>query len=1062
MKKKTVSIVILALLLICMSTWEFNIQPINADRKTITNNNKIGNGERVRIVEHEISTSELKELKRKFGVWEKGIDYNRIIDGHGTGLHPPKEEEWAEIADQAHVVERILLEDTTELPSNVDHTTKPSFPPIGNQDGEGSCTTWAVGYYTKTFQEAAEHGWDLSGAEWVGGYYGYPTPAYQDRIFSPDFIYHLINGGVDYGSSFYDAINLVCSIGASSWKEMPYDPGDSTSWPSEDAWREAPLYRGNSSGFEYLELSTDDDLMSLKNWIASDHLAVIAVDANQYSGLTSKDIWTLDNYVNPSINHANTIVGYDDTLTYVEKGLTRQGAFKIANSWGEGGWENIQDGCYWISYEAMKQHVGSCMFYRDRIGYDPKLVASFKIDHSKRRECNILIGMGNYSDALATKSFSDLIDGGNYPFCSNNIVLDVTEFEDAVPGVINQSFFMRARAGVPAAHSGTYEWYSDGASYSWFRLNQTFDIPETGATLKFWSYFEIEEDWDYGYVEVHDLNTDEWFTLPGHITVSTLPERQDNPNCPQEFEPTAYYDAGRWNAFTGFSGDLYEEEMDLTPFANHTIELYFTYWTDPYALERGWYIDDIEIPEIGFFDDVESGPNDWTYNGWYITTPPTSTTGTLLSFSIEYYQNYSTRSLNARSTSYDVPLNVTNQNVFAELILKNIWTVDDDGPADFHAIQEAINAAIDGNTIFVYNGTYYENAVLNKTVSLIGENKSITIVDGSYVRNVMNITANNVNITGFTMKNTGPSPNCGIYISSSGNNISYNVITNNHHGIGLSNSSNNIIYGNSITDNYCGVYLDGSSDNTFHHNKFIDNTQQVYVEMSGSANLWNYSYPLGGNYWSDYTGEDNYLGSNQDQEGSDGIGDTPYVIDANNTDNYPLMKPYGGPYDIGIANITTSKTVVSQGYSLDITIKIINYGINTETFNLTTYANTTIIQAITNVVLASRNSTTITFTWDTTDFFKGGYTISSYATPVPSEMDTEDNSYTGDTVIVTIVGDINGDSIVDVWDITMVAMSYGYFKGEPNYNPVADINEDGIIDMLDLSLVAIHLGETDP
>ena len=58
------------------------------------------------------------------------------------------------------------------------------------------------------------------------------------------------------------------------------------------------------------------------------------------------------------------------------------------------------------------------------------------------------------------------------------------------------------------------------------------------------------------------------------------------------------------------------------------------------------------------------------------------------------------------------------------------WTVDDDGPADFYTIQGAINAASPGDTIFVYSGTYYENVVVNKTVSLIGENRSNTIIDG--------------------------------------------------------------------------------------------------------------------------------------------------------------------------------------------------------------------------------------------------------------------------------------------------------------------------------------------
>ena len=711
---KAVSGIMLTLLLISMLAFAFDLQPVEADFETEevrvcfssddarfisdqVSHDGEGGIEQARIVEHRITPLEIEELKLKIGVWDESESCSQMINGHGTGLRPPTEEMWAQFAGEAYVVEEILLDPLADPPTSMDLTDTLWFPPIGNQDGEGSCTAWAVGYYVKTFQEAKEHGWNLTGAQWLGGYNGFPTPEYQDRIISPDFVYHLINGGADQGSSFYDAINLVCTVGASSWEQMPYDPDDSSSWPSEDAWREAPLYRGNSSGFEYLDLITDDDLTSLKNWIASDNLAVIGVDANKYSGLSGKDdLWTLDNYVNPSVNHANTIVGYRDNMFYMEEGEFRLGAFKIANSWGEGfTGESTPDGYYWISYEAMKQRVGYCMFYRDRIGYDPKLVASFEMDHSKRGECYTLIGMGNHSDPLATKSFSYLIDGGNQPFCSNNIVFDVTEFEDVVPSVINQSLFMQVfDRGMPPGHT----WYSDGTGWSWFRLGQNFSIPETGATLNFQSYYEIEFDWDYGYVEVHDLDADEWFTLPGLKTVSTLPEVQDNPNCPAEVEPSTYRDAGRWNAFTGVSA-MYEETMDLTPFANHTIDLYFTYWTDGFELELGWYVDDIEIPEIGFFDDVESGTGDWIYNGWDIITPPTPITGIILSFSIEYYDDYSLGSLNTKRISRDTPVNTTDLDyVFAGLILGSLFRGDFDFDGDVDPDDFAVFAGAYGTS----------------------------------------------------------------------------------------------------------------------------------------------------------------------------------------------------------------------------------------------------------------------------------------------------------------------------------------------------------------------------
>jgi hypothetical protein len=74
------------------------------------------------------------------------------------------------------------------------------------------------------------------------------------------------------------------------------------------------------------------------------------------------------------------------------------------------------------------------------------------------------------------------------------------------------------------------------------------------------------------------------------------------------------------------------------------------------------------------------------------------------------------------------------------------------------------------------------------------------------------------------------------------------------------------------------------------------------------VNVWDDGYPSGGNYWSDYTGADVKSGPNQDLPGSDGIGDTPYIIDANNTDRYPLMNPYGTPPPLTY-NLTITATV---------------------------------------------------------------------------------------------------------------------------------------------------------
>jgi len=134
----------------------------------------------------------------------------------------------------------------------------------------------------------------------------------------------------------------------------------------------------------------------------------------------------------------------------------------------------------------------------------------------------------------------------------------------------------------------------------------------------------------------------------------------------------------------------------------------------------------------------------------------------------------------------------------------------------------------------------------------------------------------------------------GIYLYASSNNvISGNSITNNKYaGIYLNYSPNNVISGNSITNNKYGVILDGSSGNTIYHNNLINNTKQVQPHFLYPVNSWDGGYPSGGNYWSDYTGVDEFSGPYQNETGSDGIGDTPYIIDAYNRDRYPLMNPW--------------------------------------------------------------------------------------------------------------------------------------------------------------------------
>ena len=299
------------------------------------------------------------------------------------------------------------------------------------------------------------------------------------------------------------------------------------------------------------------------------------------------------------------------------------------------------------------------------------------------------------------------------------------------------------------------------------------------------------------------------------------------------------------------------------------------------------------------------------------------------------------------------------------------------------------------------------------------------------------------------------------------NTISDNNIERNQWGILLGqwegvNSTYNTITGNNIANNnFAGIGMDHAFNNRIYHNNIINNARQAWISNS-SDNVWDNGYPSGGNYWSDYSGVDLCSGPHQNLTGSDGIGDTQYVIDSSNTDRYPLMKPYPwGPRDVGITGFAISKTVAGQGYNLTISTMMFNYGNSTENFNLTVYANATIIYE-TTVNLTSRNSTTITLAWNTTSLTKGYYTIWVYAEPVPGETDTTDNTFVYGLITVTIPGDVDGDFDVDIYDVVKITSIYGSTRSDPEFNPNSDLDDDGEITIYDVVRCTSHYGDVDP
>ena len=168
-------------------------------------------------------------------------------------------------------------------------------------------------------------------------------------------------------------------------------------------------------------------------------------------------------------------------------------------------------------------------------------------------------------------------------------------------------------------------------------------------------------------------------------------------------------------------------------------------------------------------------------------------------------------------------------------------------------------------------------------------------------------------------------------------------------------------------------------------------------------------------------------------------------------------------HDVAVISVAPLKTIVGQGYCMFIAVTAKNYGVFSETFDITAYANTTAIQTQI-VALESGRSAKLTFIWNTTGFAKGNYTISAVADTVLGETDTSDNSYVDSWVFVTIAGDITGaagspDSRVDMRDIGAICNKFGAKPSSLKWNPNYDINNDGRIDMRDVGIACNNFGK---
>ncbi|MEM4733125.1 MAG: NosD domain-containing protein, partial [Candidatus Bathyarchaeia archaeon] len=300
----------------------------------------------------------------------------------------------------------------------------------------------------------------------------------------------------------------------------------------------------------------------------------------------------------------------------------------------------------------------------------------------------------------------------------------------------------------------------------------------------------------------------------------------------------------------------------------------------------------------------------------------------------------------------------------------------------YDSIVEAVYdpETLDGHTIKAGEGVYFEHVIVNKSITLAGENRETTVIDGNGTGTILKITVPNVTILNFTIRNAVATGDYGLHLDNSNSSMLENIIIRNCHmgiilfwsyknqissldvknanvGVLMDHSSENHISQSNVSQCITGIKIETQSvnntmetvninectyglglgvfanynalkrsnitlcshaaltfdrsgyctfigntffannhiieiigplsdNNTFAFNNFLSNTA-IFSSIE-PKNIWNLDYPIGGNFWSSYTGKDEQSGIYQNETGSDGIGDIPHIIGLNNVDKYPL------------------------------------------------------------------------------------------------------------------------------------------------------------------------------
>jgi hypothetical protein len=167
-------------------------------------------------------------------------------------------------------------------------------------------------------------------------------------------------------------------------------------------------------------------------------------------------------------------------------------------------------------------------------------------------------------------------------------------------------------------------------------------------------------------------------------------------------------------------------------------------------------------------------------------------------------------------------------------------------------------------------------------------------------------------------------------------------------------------------------------------------------------------------------------------------------------------------HDVAVTELSLSTKYPKQNDSVSVEVKVLNNGTVSESFNVSLFYDSNLIEMQTVTSLAPAQNATLTFDWNTTGVPLGSYIMKAEAAIVSGETEVANNVKTETVTVISptaLSTDLNGDGVVDMKDIGRAAKAFGSYPDHPRWDPAADIDGDGEVTLIDIALIARDFGK---